>query len=152
MPVLRDARRRALASAEIDPRSTAGGDVALTLDAAVQAEAEQALADGVAAAKARGGLVVAIEPKTGDVLALAEYPPFDPNEFRDTPFERTRARSFLDAVEPGSTMKPIVVAARAREGRDPRERPHRLRGRLVARARARRSATSTRTASSTSRA
>jgi cell division protein FtsI (penicillin-binding protein 3) len=116
VPVLRDARRRALASAEIDPRRAAGGDVALTIDAAVQAEAEQALADGVAAAKARGGLVVAMDPKTGDVIALAEHPPFDPNAFRDTPFERTRARSFLDAVEPGSTMKPIVVAAALEKG------------------------------------
>jgi cell division protein FtsI (penicillin-binding protein 3) len=116
VPVLRDARRRALASAALDPRTTAGGDVALTLDAAVQAEAEQALADGVAAAKARGGVVIALEPKTGDVIALAEYPPFDPNGFRDTPFERTRARAFLDAVEPGSTMKPFVVAAALEKG------------------------------------
>ena len=116
VPVLRDARRRALASGALDPRTTAGGDVALTLDAAVQAEAEQALADGVAAAKARGGLVVALEPKSGDVIALAEYPPFDPNAFRDTPFERTRSRSFLDALEPGSTMKPIVVAAALEKG------------------------------------
>ena len=90
--------------------------MALTLDAAIQAEAEQALADGVAAAQARGGVVVSLDPATGDILALAEYPPFDPNAFRTTPFESTRARAFLDAVEPGSTMKPFVVAAALEKG------------------------------------
>ena len=114
--VQRDARRRALASGSVDPRSAVGGDVALTLDAAIQAEAEQALADGVAAARARGGLVVSLDPRTGDILALAEYPPFDPNAFRTTPFESTRSRAFLDAVEPGSTMKPFVVAAALEKG------------------------------------
>ena len=116
VPVLRDARRRALASVALDPRSTSGGDVALTLDAAVQAEAELALAEGVAAARARGGVVVALEPKSGDIVALAEYPPFDPNAFRTTRFETTRSRAFLDALEPGSTMKPFVVAAALEKG------------------------------------
>jgi cell division protein FtsI (penicillin-binding protein 3) len=123
VPVLRDARRRALARSALDPRTTAGGDVALTLDAAVQAEAEQALAEGVAAAKAQGGVVVALEPATGDIVALAEYPAFDPNAFRTTRFETTRSRAFLDAVEPGSTMKPFVVAAGLEKGViDPRDR------------------------------
>jgi cell division protein FtsI (penicillin-binding protein 3) len=116
VPVQRDARRRALASAAVDPRTASGGDVALTLDATLQAEAEQALAEGVATAKARGGVVVALDPRTGDVLAVAEYPTFDPNEFRTTPFPATRARSFLDAVEPGSTLKPMVVAAALEKG------------------------------------
>jgi cell division protein FtsI (penicillin-binding protein 3) len=116
VPVQRDARRRALARSAVDPRSAAGGDVALTLDAAVQAEAELALADGVAAARARGGLVISLDPRTGDIVALAEYPPFDPNAFRTTRFEATRSRAFLDAVEPGSTLKPFVVAAALEKG------------------------------------
>jgi cell division protein FtsI (penicillin-binding protein 3) len=116
VPVQRDARRRALARGAVDPRSALGGDVALTLDAAVQAEAEQALADGVAAARARGGVLVSLDPKTGDVVALAEYPPFDPNGFRTTRFEATRTRAFHDAVEPGSTLKPFTVAAALEKG------------------------------------
>lgn len=116
VPVLRDARRRALARSALDPRTSAGGDVALTIDAAVQAEAELALAEGVAAARANGGVVVALDPETGDILALAEYPTFDPNAFRTTRFETTRSRAFLDAVEPGSTMKPFVVAAGLEKG------------------------------------
>jgi cell division protein FtsI (penicillin-binding protein 3) len=116
VPVQRDARRRALASAAVDPRTASGGDVSLTLDATLQAEAEQALAEGVAAAKAKGGVVVALDPRTGDLLALAEYPTFDPNEFRKIPYPATRSRGFLDAVEPGSTLKPMVVAAALEKG------------------------------------
>lgn len=116
VPVQRDARRRALASAAVDPRQASGGDVALTLDAALQAEAEHALAEGVAAAKAKGGVLVSLDPRTGDILALAEYPPFDPNAFRTTPYPATRSRTFLDAVEPGSTLKPFVVAAALEKG------------------------------------
>jgi cell division protein FtsI (penicillin-binding protein 3) len=116
VPVQRDARRRALAEGDLDPRTVSGGDVALTLDAALQAEAEQALADGVAAARARGGVVISLDPRTGDIVALAEYPPFDPNAFRTTRFQATRSRAFLDAVEPGSTLKPFVVAAALEKG------------------------------------
>ena len=112
----RDARRRLLAFADYDPRSSAGGDVALTLDSALQAEAEAALDEVVKATAARGGLVIVLDPATGDVLALAEGPGFDPNDFRTTPYPATRARSFLDAADPGSTAKPFVVAAALEAG------------------------------------
>src|SRR4029450_8111973 len=72
----RDARRRLLAFADYDPRSSAGGDVALTLDATLQAEAEAALDEVVKATGGRGGLVIVLDPASGDVLALAEYPGF----------------------------------------------------------------------------
>jgi cell division protein FtsI (penicillin-binding protein 3) len=109
--VERDARGRLLADAGHDPRSAAGGDVALTLDAALQAEAETALAEVVEDTGALGGIVVALDPRSGDVLALAERPGFDPNAFRETPYVRTRSQAFLDALEPGSSLKPFVVAA-----------------------------------------
>jgi cell division protein FtsI (penicillin-binding protein 3) len=109
--VQRDARRRILAYAGHDPRGAAGGDVALALDAALQAEAEAALADAVLATGAKGGFLVALDPRTGDVLALAEAPAFDPNQFRSAKYRETRARLFTDAFEPGSTFKPFVVAA-----------------------------------------
>ena len=114
--VQRDARRRALALEALDLRSAQGGDVSLTLDATLQAEAEEALAEGVAKARAKGGLVVTLDPHNGDVLALAEWPRFDPNRFRTTPYETTRSRAFLDAIEPGSTMKPFVIAAALERG------------------------------------
>jgi cell division protein FtsI (penicillin-binding protein 3) len=112
----RDARGRLLAFADYDPRSSAGGDVALTLDAALQAESEAALAEVAKATGAKGGLVVVLDPASGDLLALAERPGFDPNRFRTTPYSATRARAFLDAADPGSTAKPFVVAAALEKG------------------------------------
>ncbi len=109
--VERDARNRPLALHATDPRLAEGGDVALTLDAAMQGAAEAALAEAVAERGAKGGLVLTIDPKTGDVLALAEAPGFDPNRFRELDFAETRARSFSDAVEAGSTMKVFLAAS-----------------------------------------
>ncbi|MDP6540691.1 MAG: penicillin-binding transpeptidase domain-containing protein [Planctomycetota bacterium] len=114
--VERDARRRLLPHEGFDPRRSVGGDVALTLDAPLQAEAEAALAEVVGQTGARGGVVVVIEPRTGDLLALAEAPGFDPNEFRTTPYPATASGAFLAAPEPGSTLKPVVVAAGLQTG------------------------------------
>lgn len=107
----RDARGRALALHSTDPRETAGGDVALTLDAAMQGAAEAGLAEVVAATEAVGGLVLTMDPRNGDVLALAEAPGFDPNDFRSLEYAETRSRTFTDAVEAGSTMKAFLVAS-----------------------------------------
>ena len=112
----RDARGGLLAFADYDPSSSAGGDVALTLDAALQAEAEAALDEVVKATGGRGGLVIVLDPANGDVLALAEGPGFDPNRFRSTPYPATRSHAFLDASDPGSTAKPFVVAAALEQG------------------------------------
>ncbi len=109
--VERDARGQLLLGPGLERNTTVGGDVELTIDIAMQAETEQALADGIASAKARGGFVVAIDPRSGEVLALAEQPRFDPNDFRHLSFPDTRARNFTDAVEPGSTFKTFLIAA-----------------------------------------
>jgi cell division protein FtsI (penicillin-binding protein 3) len=114
--VERDAKRRLLAFADFDPRRSAGGDVALTLDTTLQAEAEAGLAEVVKATGARGGLVIALDAPSGDLLALAESPGFDPNRFRATRYADTRSRSFLDAADPGSTAKPFTVAAALEAG------------------------------------
>ncbi|HSJ96984.1 MAG TPA: penicillin-binding protein [Myxococcota bacterium] len=114
--VERDARGRLLLGPGLDRHAAAGGDVALTLDLQFQADAEAALAEGIAAARAAGGFVVSLDPRTGDVLALAESPGFDPNHFRTVPFRDTRSRAFADAVEPGSTFKTFVIAAAIEAG------------------------------------
>jgi cell division protein FtsI (penicillin-binding protein 3) len=111
VPVERDARRRLLAPAGVDPRSAAGGDVQLTIDVALQSEVDAALADVMAATGSRAGMVVVLDVASGDLLAVAERPTFDPNGFRHTPYKETRARAFLDSAEPGSSMKPFVIAA-----------------------------------------
>ena len=114
--VERDARGGLLVSGGLEGWSTAGGDVRLTLDMALQAEAAAALRDAVAATGARGGVVLSLDPLIGDVLALAEAPAFDPNRFRTLDFARTRAHAFLDAQEPGSTLKAFLVAAALEKG------------------------------------
>ena len=114
--VQRDARGRILAYAGHDPRSSAGGDVALTLDSVLQAEAEAALSDTVTATGAKGGFVIALDPASGDVLALAEAPGFDPNQFRTAKYADTRQRVFTDAIEPGSTFKTFLIAAALERG------------------------------------
>jgi cell division protein FtsI (penicillin-binding protein 3) len=108
--VERDGSGRVLLSEAQTTWGTAGGDVALTLDAALQADAERALAEAVERTGARGGLVLAMDPHTGEVLSAAEWPGFDPNRFRRTAYSSTRASVFLDAMEPGSAMKAFLVA------------------------------------------
>ena len=107
----RDARGRLLAREGFDPNASAGFDVALHLDATLQDEMESALADVVRRSGARGGLAVALKAESGALLGAAEYPGMDPNAFRTLPYPRTRSRVFLDAFEPGSVLKPLVVAA-----------------------------------------
>lgn len=114
--VERDARQHLLPKAGVDPRSSVGGDVALTLDATLQAEAQTALEEVVQQTGSRGGFVVVLDPQTGDLLALAEAPGFDPGTFRTTPYPQTASRAFLDAPEPGSTLKAFVVAAALQQG------------------------------------
>jgi cell division protein FtsI (penicillin-binding protein 3) len=114
--VQRDAHGRLLAYAGHDPRRSAGNDVALTLDAVLQADAEAALADTVRATGAKGGFVIVLDPATSDVLALAEAPAFDPNQFRRASYAETRQRVFTDAFEPGSTFKAFLIAAALERG------------------------------------
>jgi cell division protein FtsI (penicillin-binding protein 3) len=115
-PVERDAHGRKLPLQGVDPRATRGGDVRLTLDGSIQAVAEEALARTVRRHEALGGVLVALDPRNGDLLAVAERPGFDPNRFRKTRFRDSRARSFTDAEEPGSVMKAFVVAAALEHG------------------------------------
>ena len=119
--VERDAHGQLLVASGLDPRSAAGGDVALTLDATLQAEIDESLEEVIAVTGARGGSVVSLDPRTGDILALSELPSFDPNRFRTTPYPATRSRAFLDAMEPGSVLKPFVVAAALQHGAVSRE-------------------------------
>lgn len=114
--VERDGGGRVLLNEGVDGLAAAGGDVALTLDARLQAEAERALVRAVEETGARGGHVLSLDPTTGEILALAQAPGFDPNDFRSLDFDATRARAFTDAVEPGSTLKVFLVAAALEAG------------------------------------
>jgi len=95
---------------------TAGGDVALTLDAELQADAEGALAQAITASGARGGVVISMDPHSGEIYTLAESPTFDPNNFRDLDYAATRSSAFLDSTEAGSALKAFLIAAALENG------------------------------------
>ena len=109
----RDAKKRPVgflaADATEHPR---GADVYLTLDERLQHVAERELAAQVQLTQAKSGLVLMMQPHTGEILAMASYPFFDPNAFRDPQQQAwQRNRAVTDPTEPGSTFKLIVAAA-----------------------------------------
>lgn len=113
---IRDARRRALRRVEGGIRyPTDGGHVVLTIDVEIQRIAETALAEAVAEFDAEGGVVLVMQPQTGEVLAMGGLPTFDPNQMDDESLDARRNRAVTDPVEPGSTIK-VFIATGALEG------------------------------------
>jgi len=106
-PGLRDARGMLLLK-EAPERAVEGSRVELTIEQGLQLAAERALSRAVAGARATAGMLVAMDPRTGEVLALANAPTFNPNTPRGG--EAMRNRSVLDTHEPGSTFKLFTMA------------------------------------------
>jgi cell division protein FtsI (penicillin-binding protein 3) len=115
--VQRDARGRKLyLDGPMDDEAGRGRDVELTIDADIQAVAESALQKAVVRNQADNGTCLVVDVATGEVLAWAQYPFFNPNTFRRQSPAAWRNRIALDALEPGSTIKPLLVAAALQEG------------------------------------
>jgi cell division protein FtsI (penicillin-binding protein 3) len=91
--------------------ATPGSDVVLTIDQDVQYVAERSLAAAVKQFKAKAGSVVVMVPRTGEVLALANMPTFDPNHFADSSAAARTNRAVSNVYEPGSTNKVITAGA-----------------------------------------
>lgn len=108
---VRDARGRAVLEGSLDADRTRGADVRLTVDLQIQHAAQKALRDALQEFQAESGLAVVLDVDTAEVLAMAVEPPFNPNKAKATPAARRRNRAITDVFEPGSTMKPLVVAA-----------------------------------------
>lgn len=92
-----------------------GADVYLTINHCLQTIAEEEIERQVLKAEASGGWAIMMDPHTGEILALAQYPFFDPSHYRDyynseELLEHTQVRALIDPFEPGSTMKAITVA------------------------------------------
>ncbi len=94
-----------------------GKDIQLSIDSKIQFFAYQKLRDAVTTHKARGGSVVVLDAVTGEVLAMANYPSYAPDNRRGLTGEQLRNRALTDVFEPGSTMKPITVAMALEAGR-----------------------------------
>jgi cell division protein FtsI (penicillin-binding protein 3) len=107
----RDARGRTLLDEPSESTEhVVGATVQLTLDAALQHAAEQALAAGVERARAKGGVAVVMEPSTGAILAMANFPTFNPNAPEQVGSVRLN-RILSSPFEPGSTMKCFLNGA-----------------------------------------
>lgn len=108
----RDAKgRKLLTNGVEDPQTRQGASLTLTIDRQLQYVTEKALEKAVVEAKATAGMAVVLDPKTGEVLALANAPRFNPNAPKDARAEALRNRSVTDTFEPGSTFKAFVIAS-----------------------------------------
>ncbi|HHB13156.1 MAG TPA: penicillin-binding protein 2 [Chromatiales bacterium] len=115
--VLRDRRGRVVADVAQVRAPQPGRDLTLSIDQRIQYLAYRALKRGVQRVGARGGSLVVIDPRTGEVLAMVNQPSFNPNNPADRRPGRTRNRAVTDVFEPGSTVKPFTIAAALASGR-----------------------------------
>ncbi len=107
---LKDARRRPIAVAADDYLPPLHGQhLILTLDANIQMIAEQELAHTCESYRAQRGEAIAMDPRTGDVLAMANWPNFNPQTMDASTPDIRRNRCLTDPYEPGSTLKPFIV-------------------------------------------
>ena len=108
-----DARGRAFSRLERPP--TAGATVQLTIDEYLQHVAERELREAVARNRAAGGTVIVMDPMSGEILALANEPTFNPNAFSSATAAERRNRAVQDIYEPGSTFKVVTASAALEE-------------------------------------
>jgi cell division protein FtsI (penicillin-binding protein 3) len=108
-----DARRRPMGQTKRP--STDGHTIVLALDESIQHVAERELERAVTDSQAVAGVAVVVEPWTGEVLAMANFPTFNPNRFGSYPTTRWKNRAVSDAYEPGSIFKIVTAAAGIQE-------------------------------------
>lgn len=114
MFVVTDARERVFSRLEQPP--TTGTTLELTIDQSLQYIAERELERGVTDFGARGGTVIIQQPHTGEILALANWPRYNPNRSRGLQSDQLRNRAVQDVYEPGSTFKLVTASAAIEEG------------------------------------
>lgn len=107
--------RNAFETGEVIEPPIHGGDVYLTINHYLQAIVEEEVANGVKRSGAKSGWAVMMEPSSGEILALAQYPSFYPPDYAEyylnpETVSDTKVKAVTDAYEPGSTMKPITLA------------------------------------------
>lgn len=93
-----------------------GADLVLTIDRDIQYLVEEALATAIADTGATAGDIIVMDPNTGDILAMASYPTFDPNNIPLNDEKLLRNPIITDVYEPGSVMKVITMAAALQDG------------------------------------
>ena len=117
VPAVRDARGHAVLGGGLDwTQKTRGQDVHLTLDLPLQHATQAALNRAVERWHAKDALAVVLDVASGNVLALAVAPAYNLNQGTQAPASKRRNRTLTDLFEPGSTLKPLVVAAALDQG------------------------------------
>jgi cell division protein FtsI (penicillin-binding protein 3) len=96
-------------------KASKGQNVTLSLDKNIQYITEKELAKAVTASGAKGGMALVVEPQSGRVLAMANYPSFNPNAYNRYSTPLLRNKTIVDSFEPGSTFKVFLVAAALEE-------------------------------------
>ena len=115
--VIRDGAGRVIEHVEVVRESEPGRDLNLTIDRRLQYLAYRELKSAVHKHGALSGSVVLLDVETGEVLAMVNYPSYNPNNLENLRHEALRNRAVTDVFEPGSVMKPFVVAAALETGR-----------------------------------
>lgn len=114
--IIRDGQHRVVQEVEQIRAPRQGTDLTLSLDRRLQYLAYRELMAAVKENRAKGGSVVVLDVATGEVLAMVNQPGYNPNADRNGGSDRRRNRAVTDVMEPGSTMKPMVVAAALEKG------------------------------------
>ncbi len=86
-------------------------DIVLTINNSIQYKVEQALEKGVKASNSKSGVAIVLDPKTGEILAMANYPTFDPNKFNEVTPEAVNNRAIQSIYSPGSIFKLITYSS-----------------------------------------
>lgn len=115
--VIRDRRGNIIEDVGATRPPRDGSDIALAIDAKIQYLAYSHLKATVAEHEAKGGGIIVLDTRTGEVLALANWPTYNPNNRAKLSGEQLRNRAVTDTFEPGSTLKPFTVALGLEQGK-----------------------------------
>jgi len=115
--VLKDLKGRVVKDLGLLQAPEAGKDLRLSIDLRMQYLAYRELKQAVSQHGAKGGSIVLLDARTGEVLAMANQPAYNPNDRRHLNVASLRNRAIIDQFEPGSTMKPLTVMAAMETGR-----------------------------------
>lgn len=114
--ISKDALGRSITPQSLPFRQSLDGcEIILTIDKNIQYIVERELKKSVQACSAKGGMAVVMNPKTGEILAMAVQPSFDPNHFSSSPPQVRKNRTLTDTFEPGSTFKVFLLSAALEE-------------------------------------
>lgn len=115
--VLKDLRGRLIKDVQVVQNAKAGKTLALSIDLRLQYLAYRELRNAMREQEAKAGSLVMIDVKTGEILAMVNQPSYNPNNRRTLQPAAMRNRAMIDVFEPGSTVKPVSMAAALESGR-----------------------------------